>query len=262
MQLSIITVNLNNKSGLQRTIDSVVSQDCKDFEWIVIDGGSSDGSKDLIETYSEHNTSWVSEKDQGIYDGMNKGILASKGDYLLFLNSGDVLNDKSVISRIVDENIKEDIIVYDIILHSDGKKVVKDLSYLKNLPIVPFLVSATFPHQSTLIRRDLFSKIGMYDVNYRYVADWVFFWKACIVNNASYIYKEGTVLSIYDMGGVSSKNREKAQKERASFLLSLYPKRLYDYLRLSSRNDREFENMKRPCLGSLFRGLMWISNKF
>ncbi len=262
MQLSIITVNLNNKVGLQKTINSLVSQSCKDFEWIVIDGGSSDGSKDLIETYSEYITSWFSEKDQGIYDGMNKGILASKGDYLLFLNSGDVLSDNSVISRIVNDNIKEDIIVYDIILYSDGKKVEKDLSYLKNLPIVSFLFSATFPHQSTLIRRNLFSKIGMYDINYRYVADWVFFWKACVENHASYIYKEGTILSIYDMEGVSSKNREKAQKERTSFLLSLYPKRLYDYLRLSSRNDRMFENMKRPFFRSLYRGLMWISNKF
>ncbi len=262
MLLSIITVNLNNKAGLLRTIDSVVSQDCKDFEWIVIDGGSEDGSKDLIEAYSDYITLWVSEKDLGIYDGMNKGILASKGDYLLFLNSGDILNDKNTISKIYNDNNKEDIVIYDIKLHSEGKEIVKDLAHLKNLPIVSFLFSGTFPHQSTLIRRDLFSKIGMYDINYRYVADWVFFWKACVDNNASYIYKEGTILSIYDMEGVSSTNREKAQKERSSFLLNLYPKRLYDYLRLSSKTFREFESIKRPFYRSLFKGLMWITNKF
>lgn len=92
-KLSIITVNLNNKDGLQKTIESVISQTCKDFEWIIIDGGSVDGSKDIIEKYSKEIDYWVSESDQGIYHAMNKGILRSHGEYLLFLNSGDYLFD-------------------------------------------------------------------------------------------------------------------------------------------------------------------------
>ncbi len=90
MKLSIITVNLNNKDGLQKTIDSVISQTFKDFEWIVIDGGSTDGSKELIEKYSDYISYWVSEPDKGIYNAMNKGIKVAKGDYLEFLNSGDI----------------------------------------------------------------------------------------------------------------------------------------------------------------------------
>lgn len=262
MLLSIITVNLNNKRGLQKTIDSVVSQNCKDFEWIIIDGGSEDGSKDLIEAYSDYITLWVSEKDLGIYDGMNKGILASKGDYILFLNSGDALSNNNILSNICSDINNVDIIVYDILLHSEEKEVVKDLAHLKNLSVVSFLFTATFPHQSTLIKRDLFSKIGLYDINYRFVADWIFFWKACIENNASYIYKEGCILAIYDLDGISTKNREKAQAERYSFLLSLYPKRLYDYLRLSSKIDRDLECTKRPFYHFLFKSLMWVSNKF
>ena len=99
MKLSIITVNLNNCDGLQKTIDSVVSQTFKDFEWIVIDGGSTDGSKELIEQYADHFTYWVSEPDKGIYNAMNKGIRVAKGDYLQFLNSGDYLYDRTTLEK-------------------------------------------------------------------------------------------------------------------------------------------------------------------
>ena len=85
MKLSIITVNLNNREGLQKTIDSVVNQTFRDFEWIVIDGGSTDGSKELIEQYADHFAYWVSEPDKGIYNAMNKGIKVAKGEYLQFL---------------------------------------------------------------------------------------------------------------------------------------------------------------------------------
>ena len=84
MKLSIITINYNNKAGLQRTIDSVICQTCKDFEWIVIDGGSTDGSKQLIEQYQSHFAYWCSEPDNGVYHAMNKGITHAKGEYLLF----------------------------------------------------------------------------------------------------------------------------------------------------------------------------------
>ena len=91
MKLSIITINYNNREGLKRTIESVVNQTFTDFEWILIDGGSTDGSKELIEQYSNRFSYWVSEPDNGIYNAMNKGLRAAKGDYLQFLNSGDRL---------------------------------------------------------------------------------------------------------------------------------------------------------------------------
>lgn len=101
MKLSIITVNLNNKDGLQKTIDSVISQTFKDFEWIVIDGGSTDGSKELIEKYQESISYWVSEPDSGIYNAMNKGIRIG-GGYIIFLNSGDYLFN----SRSLEDSLK------------------------------------------------------------------------------------------------------------------------------------------------------------
>ena len=89
MKLSIITVNYNDAKGLERTIKSVISQSYHDFEFIVIDGGSSDESQDIIQKYERHIDYWVSEPDGGIYQGMNKGLRQAKGDYVNFMNSGD-----------------------------------------------------------------------------------------------------------------------------------------------------------------------------
>ena len=89
MHLSIVTINYNNLSGLQKTIDSVLSQSFEDFEWIVIDGGSTDGSKELLEQYQEHFAYWCSVPDKGIYNAINKGIKLATGDIIGLLNSGD-----------------------------------------------------------------------------------------------------------------------------------------------------------------------------
>ena len=104
MKLSIITINYNNLAGLQRTIDSVVCQTWHDYEWIIIDGGSSDGSKELIEQYQEYITYWCSEPDKGIYNAMNKGIDHAHGDYLIFMNSGDAFASKKCIRKSVRES--------------------------------------------------------------------------------------------------------------------------------------------------------------
>ncbi|MFT4805390.1 MAG: glycosyltransferase involved in cell wall biosynthesis, partial [Psychroserpens sp.] len=103
MKLSIITINFNNAVGLKKTIESVVNQTSNDFEYIVIDGGSNDGSVDVIKEYEAKVSYWVSEVDKGIYHAMNKGILLAKGDYLEFLNSGDILVNETVIQKIIPE---------------------------------------------------------------------------------------------------------------------------------------------------------------
>ena len=89
MKLSIITVNLNNLEGLKKTYESVVCQTFTDYEWLVIDGGSTDGSREFIEEHQDKFAYWCSEPDKGIYNAMNKGIVRAKGEYLNFMNSGD-----------------------------------------------------------------------------------------------------------------------------------------------------------------------------
>ena len=127
MRLSIITVNYNNCMGLQRTMDSVIAQSFEDYEWLVIDGGSSDGSRELIEQNAEHFTYWVSEPDHGVYHAMNKGIAKAKGDYMCFLNSGDVYADAHVLERVFDYPLGQDLVFGDWYLqYPDHRDLVKE----------------------------------------------------------------------------------------------------------------------------------------
>ena len=100
MKISIITINLNNVSGLENTLSSVRAQTFRDFEQIVVDGGSSDGSVDVIRANSDWIAQWISEPDSGIYNAMNKGVRMASGDYLLFLNSGDCLASPKVLENV------------------------------------------------------------------------------------------------------------------------------------------------------------------
>ena len=134
MKFSIITINYNNCNGLQRTLDSVVSQTCKNFEWIVIDGGSSDGSRELIEQFQQEMTYWCSERDKGIYNAMNKGVEKATGDYCLFLNSGDNFCDSNVIKRLANQSFVADIVSCDIYI-DNLIYVVYSFSFI--IPICP-----------------------------------------------------------------------------------------------------------------------------
>ena len=120
-KLSIITVNYNNKSGLEQTIKSVVNQNAeKHIEHIIIDGDSNDGSPDVIDENKEHFSYWCSEKDNGIYHAMNKGVAHASGEYLLFLNSGDFLEPGAIVTAL-DELTGTNIIYGDIIFQTtDG----------------------------------------------------------------------------------------------------------------------------------------------
>ena len=109
-KISVITISYNNKEGLEKSLKSVTSQDYKDFEYIVIDGGSNDGSKEILEKYSDKINYWVSEPDKGIYNAMNKGIEVANGEYLLFINSGDELFSSGILTEVVPELNGADII--------------------------------------------------------------------------------------------------------------------------------------------------------
>src|SRR5688500_2837476 len=115
-KLSIITINLNNISGLIKNFDSVFEQTFKDLEYIIIDGGSTDGSKEIIEKNAAKFSYSVSEKDKGIYNAMNKGIVKEKGEYIYFLNSGDYLVNNEVIDKVFHETEDKDIIYGDVIV--------------------------------------------------------------------------------------------------------------------------------------------------
>jgi glycosyltransferase involved in cell wall biosynthesis len=212
MTLSIITVNLNNRDGLQKTIDSVIGQTFRDFEWIVIDGGSTDGSKELIEQYVNHFAYWVSEPDKGIYNAMNKGIGVAKGEYLLFLNSGDYLFNNITLERCFSHNFEADI-VYGNLFFCRGN-TMEPFHYPQKLNF-KYLYKKSLGHPATFIKRDIL-KESLYDETLKIASDWKFFLTQ-VLENKSFEHIEEYV-SCFDTHGISSTNWMLVDAERRKVL--------------------------------------------
>lgn len=228
MKLSIITVNLNNKDGLQKTIDSVISQTFKDFEWLVIDGGSVDGSKELIEKYSDQICYWVSEPDKGIYNAMNKGIKQAKGEYVLFLNSGDYLFSIDVLQKIFSFNNSSDIIYGYVAREIDG--AIQNLTGFLSKDDISLidLYYQTIPHQGSFFKTSLFERFGLYNENLKIVADREFYIKTIIYGNISVKFLPITV-SYFEDGGISSTSPS-YMKEKQDVLNRMVPPRVYNVM--------------------------------
>ncbi len=211
-KLSIITVNLNNAAGLQKTIESVVNQTFTDYEYIIIDGGSTDESKEIIEKYAAQITYWVSEPDKGIYNAMNKGILKAKGEYCLFLNSGDWLFNEKILSDVF-INFPEYDIVYGNGYSFSKKYVIKKYEIPEKLKLSYFYSDSIF-HASTFIKKELFNKYGLYNEENKIVSDWEFFIKTIFINNVV-SKKIPYEISVIEEGGISRspENKPLLQKE-------------------------------------------------
>ena len=208
MKLSIITVNLNNRDGLQKTIDSVICQTFNDYEWIVIDGGSTDGSKELIEQYAEHFSYWVSEPDKGIYNAMNKGVRYANGEYIQFLNSGDYLWDKDVLKESFSFNPTADVVYADC-NYVKKDSIVRTRHYPDILSLKDFLDHGMC-HNGTFIKRKILLD-NPYNENLYISSDIEIYLKA-ILYNYSYIHIP-IILVGYDITGISSTNYLLGEKE-------------------------------------------------
>ena len=218
MELSLITINYNNREGLKKTIDSVVAQTFKDFEWIVIDGGSTDGSRELLEQYAEHFAYWVSEPDNGIYNAMNKGIDHAHGEYLQFLNSGDWLNSPDTLQSFFSIPLEGDIVYGDQDYYK-GDELVESRKHPEVLSL-KYLYEWSLGHCSTFIKRELLAETH-YNEKYRIVSDWEFFLKKAL-ENKTFVHRPLTV-GCFDMSGISMANQELLHKEREDVAKSLLP---------------------------------------
>ncbi len=230
LKLSIITVNLNNAGGLRTTIDSVITQTYTNFEHIIIDGGSTDGSVEVIKEYEalyqskQRHLYWVSEPDKGIYNGMNKGIKVAKGEYCLFLNSGDNLHTKRTFEKTFEIRFNQDIVYCN--LNTPNKLITYPHELTLN-----FFFNDSLAHPATFIKKDLFNSIGVYNENYKIVSDWEFFIKAII--NAQCSYKHLDIcLSNFEFGGISNSNSAKhiREGERKNILKTEFPLMYKDYI--------------------------------
>jgi len=231
MKLSIITVNFNDAKGLERTIKSVISQTFHDYEFIIIDGGSTDGSVDIIKKYEIYVNYWVSESDKGIYSGMNKGVAQAHGTYCNFMNSGDCYYKDSTLENIFKNNINTDIFVGDAIFYANG--ALTDSRPSRDISLYHFYSSA-LPHQASFIKTTLLQNCP-YDEKLKIVSDWKFFIQTIIIGNCSFKYID-CIVAKYDNHGISSTNQMKMKIEKENVLLSFFPPRLladYHYMKES-----------------------------
>ena len=216
MKLSIITINYNNRDGLRKTIESVVCQTWRDFEYIIIDGGSTDGSVDVIKEFADQIDCWVSEPDKGIYNALNKGVEKAQGEYCNFMNSGDCFYSLDVLEKVFSINPIADIICGNT-----------QLDYLKNPPqevTFDILFNTSICHQCAFIRTSLMKKYG-YDEKYKIVADRKFFLQALIFDNCSYLPIDVDVVK-YDITGFSAENPVLSKLEYDKVLEELIPERI------------------------------------
>ena len=211
MKVSIITINLNNKEGLEKTIKSVICQTFfSEVEYIIIDGGSTDGSVELIESYDKYLAHWISEKDNGIYNAMNKGVTFASGEYCLFLNSGDFLHSNDVIEKIIPD-LSKDIVYGDLNVWDGETSFIK--RYTRFLPKRYFRYD-TLPHPSTFIKTSII-KMNPYNTTYKIISDWIFFFENIVYFGKTYKHIE-LVVSDFKLGGISS-NKQLVQKEKENY---------------------------------------------
>ena len=220
-QLSIITINRNDAQGLEKTLESIwKKQSFKDFEHIIIDGASTDNSINIIKKYASHLSYWVSEPDKGIYNAMNKGIIKAKGNYLLFLNSGDWL-ENDILARVFKENFTEDIVYADLYQYRNADDI--QISPYPDKLTLPFIYNYSLGHPSTFIKRELFKNM-LYEEKYRIISDWAFFITQILLFNRTTKHLNFAV-SYFNVYGISSdpKSGNLIMQERSDFFKNNFP---------------------------------------
>ncbi len=251
-KLTIITICLNEKFVIEKTILSVLNQTYDNYEYIIIDGASTDGSLEIISKYADKIDKIISEKDKGIYSAMNKGIRLSKGEYLLFLNAGDYLHNENLLEKLFQEKLDFDIIYGDMILdYANGKtklgKQPEQITYKQ-------MYFSTIWHPASIIKRELFTLYGLYDETFKIAGDYEFFIKVLYKHNVSLKYLPLT-FSIYNLQGISARpenqklvlqEKEIAQKRHFPFLIFCYYKYFSpSFIWLIKFPSRVFRKIKR-----------------
>ena len=262
MKLSIITINYNNAEGLRKTLASVASQTYVEIEHIIIDGGSTDGSVEILEAYPQplpkrrgeitegkfptqnpaHKVLWISEKDNGIYNAMNKGIRMATGDYIQILNSGDILAAPDVTERMIaairnwqcEESMPLCYKPYTIhqefptIFYGNMKKLLPNGKILHdacnggNDVTLDMFYRGCLNHSPAYIKRSLFDKYGMYDENLRICSDWKFYMQSIVLGSERVQYVD-IDMTLFDMTGISETNKDLLNNERNQLLKEMVP---------------------------------------
>ncbi|MCG3733345.1 glycosyltransferase family 2 protein [Vibrio cincinnatiensis] len=203
MKVSIITVCYNSEKTIEDTIRSVASQDYDDIEYIIVDGGSTDQTHDIVTKYSDNIDIYLSEKDDGLYDAMNKGIKLASGGLVGILNSDDVLADRSIISRVVEAAKNVDGVYGDVGFY-DSTLTKKNRHYSsRGFHKAKFSRGFMPAHPSCYLKKELIEKVGFYSLDFRIAADFDYLVRAFSLPNSTFSYMQEEVVKMR-MGGVST----------------------------------------------------------
>ena len=244
MKVSIITICFNSQDTIEDTIKSVISQDYKDIEYIIIDGNSKDKTKSIIQKYKSKLAHYISEPDLGIYDAMNKGIAASCGDVIAILNSDDVYAFKSVVSEMVNALGKNDAVYADLVYVGSNnlnsvKRAWKAGIYKDGL----FYFGWMPPHPTFFVKKKCYDELGTYSLDLNTSADYELMLRFIHKSNISISYLQKTIVKMR-LGGASNasvKNRLLANREdkKAWKINGLKPK-AYTFLLKPLRKLNQF----------------------
>lgn len=278
MTLSIVTINFNNLEGLRKTTESVLSQTWHDFEWIIIDGGSTDGSKELIEETAKKLASsdfnplsyWCCESDNGIFNALNKGTQKASGQYVNFLNSGDVYTGQDVLERVFKDKAFDCDVIYGDWQDIANGKLLNKWSSGNPLTLKQELLQCTC-HQALFINTEKLKK-DPYDETYKMMADWRknIEW---LIQGKTFVHVP-VIVCYYDLTGVSSSfDSEEYKNEKKKMLEELFPPLLRPYYDCLTQNkdlivsnyqkdiNKEFAMLQKNCISRFFYRLARKSAK-
>jgi glycosyltransferase involved in cell wall biosynthesis len=218
--LSIVTINRNNKTGLEKTLKSIHPKIAIDFEHIIIDGNSQDGSVELIEEYSaKYSINWITESDSGIFNAMNKGLNLIQGDYVIFMNSGDVLCEGVLTSELLETVVKYDITYGDIFV-SVGNVVIQT-KQTESLDFL-YMMGKTICHQSVFMKSELSKKYRFTENSeFSLMGDWIQLFEI-LKNEKVLINKIDQNICIYDGEGQSEIYADTRHFQRKKYLERYY----------------------------------------
>lgn len=235
MTLSIITINRNNASGLEKTMKSVLSQTCQKFEYVVVDGASTDASVEVIKNLASSfgdRLKWISEPDKGIYNAMNKGMRMATGKYLQILNSGDCLASEDVVERMYKTLVEKafpSILYGNMLKDMPNGRMLRDRSFAGKPITLKGVLHGSLNHSPAYIARVLFEKYGDYDESLKIVSDWKWYLQSIVLGEENPVYVDIDV-TVFDMTGVSETNLSLREKElRDELAKSIPPGILADY---------------------------------
>lgn len=211
MKVSIITISYNNLEGLKKTYDSIRRQTFVDYEWIVIDGGSTDGTKEFLQEHSRELSFWCSEPDKGVYNAQNKGTQYARGEYSIYMNSGDSFFSDDVLENIFKKDIEADVIYGNwMLVFEDGETRVGVAPKVADLA---YFFDDNMCHQAMLIRTEAV-KNRPYDESFRIYADWEE-WLALYMQGKLF-HRIDMIVCNFMVGGISTGDNasEKLKQER------------------------------------------------